>query len=151
MAAYSIFCITCIIFATPFSEWILKQSGKSFIFTLSVISTWGSGISYIAINQLRWERKPQKYALTGLFTSIVTIGLTIILVLLANWVQLALLPDKWLGTLLAASLQYILGKHRMRSGLVLQTETNVDFFYSPGSIQYCLLVMIYINGLLLIL
>ncbi len=146
MAAYSIFCITCIIFATPFSEWILKQSGKSFIFTLSVISTWGSGISYIAINQLRWERKPQKYALTGLFTSIVTIGLTIILVLFGKLGAVGVVAGQMAGNLIGSLIAIYFGKasYAFRFSFTkLKQMLTFSIPLVPSNIAS--LVMIYIN------
>jgi O-antigen/teichoic acid export membrane protein len=146
MASYTVFCVICLIFATPFSEWILKQSGKSLIFSLSVISTWGSGVSYIAINQLRWERKPQKYALTGLITSIVTISLTIILVLFVKLGAVGVVAGQMVGNIAGSLIAIYSGKasYAFRFSLIkLKQMLTFSIPLVPSNVAS--LVMIYIN------
>ena len=110
MAAYTIFGIVCLIFAAPISELILRQPDKALIFSFSVISTWGYGMSYLASNQLRWERKPQKYALTGLLTSFVTIGSTIIFVLFLKYGAYGVVAGQMLGNISGSLLAIYFGK-----------------------------------------
>lgn len=146
MAAYTVFGIVCLIFASPISEILLRQPDKSLIFSFSVISTWGYGMSYLASNQLRWERKPQKYAFTGLLTSFVTIGSTIIFVLFLNYGANGVVAGQMLGNMSGSLLAIYFGKafyafrfdfHKLKQMLAFSIPLV------PSSVG--IMVMLYIN------
>lgn len=99
LAAYSIFVIISLIFAQPLSELLFHAKSKSLIFSLSVISTWGYGLSYLAMTQLRMDFKPQKYALTGLIISIFSITSSIILVLFLKLGAIGVVAGQMVGNL----------------------------------------------------
>jgi O-antigen/teichoic acid export membrane protein len=146
MIAYTIFGVFSLLFANPLSQWILGQPGKALIFSLSIFSTWGYGVSYLTVNQLRFDRKPQKYALTGLISSIVTIILTIVFVLFLKLGATGVVAGQMAGNLVNCFLAIYFGKTSYIFIFDLQKLKQMLSFsipLVPSSVGS--LIMIYVN------
>lgn len=146
MLAYTVFGVFAILFAAPLSEWILGQPDKAWIFSLSVFSTWGYGVSYLAVNQLRFDRKPQKYAITGLVSSVFTIVLTIVFVLVLKMGAIGVVAGQMAGNLINCFLAIYFGRTSYIFIFDLKKLKQMLAFsipLVPSSISS--LVMIYVN------
>jgi O-antigen/teichoic acid export membrane protein len=150
LVIFTIFSTICLLNADNFSQLILHQTGKSFVFSLATISTWGYGMSYLTINQFRWEHKPQQYALTGLISSIVSIGLTIILVLYQRMGAEGVVAGQMVGNLAGFLLSLYLNRTSFAwrfdfSKLWQMLRFSIPLV--PSSV--CSMIMIYINRIAL--
>ncbi|HEY9634156.1 MAG TPA: oligosaccharide flippase family protein [Coleofasciculaceae cyanobacterium] len=75
----SLFLIVALSLSQKLSLWILGSSNLQTIFQAAVISMWGNGIFYLLQSQLRWQLKPKGYAVSSIVFSLVSTGLTTIL------------------------------------------------------------------------
>lgn len=147
---FTLFTAVCLIYAGPISQLILNKSGKALIFSLAAISTWGYGMSYLAINQLRWEHKPQQYALTGLITSIVSIGVTIILVLFMKTGAEGVVAGQMLGNIAGFLLALYIGRASFAWRFDLAKLWQMLRFSVPlVPSSVCSMIMIYFNRIAL--
>ncbi len=78
---YTLF--TLIVFASSAKlvQWILESQEHEPIFQIAVLSIWGRGIFYLAQNQIRWQLQPKLYAISSIFFTLVSTGMTVLLVL----------------------------------------------------------------------
>lgn len=146
LAAYSIFGIVCLIWAEPFSTILFGQPGRAFIFRLNVFSMLGFGLSYVTVNQLRYDHKPKEYALVGLITSVMTIAPTILLVLFLKQGANGVIAGQMIGNISGAALAVYLGR-KSYSFHVHWAKLRTMLLFSiplvPSNVGS--LVMVYIN------
>ncbi len=146
LAAYSIFGIVCLIWAEPFSTMLFGQPGRAFIFQLNVFSMLGFGLSYVTVNQLRYDHKPREYALVGLITSVMTIAPTILLVLFLKQGANGVIAGQMIGNISGAALAVYLGRKSYSfhvDWVKLRTMLLFSIPLVPSNVGS--LVMVYIN------
>lgn len=146
LAAYSVFGVICLIWAEPISTILFGQTGKAFIFRLNVFSMLGFGLSYVTVNQLRYDHKPKEYALVGLITSVMTIGPTILLVLLLDQGVNGVITGQMIGNLSGSALAVFLGRKSYSFQIdwaKLRTMLMFSIPLVPSNVGS--LVMVYIN------
>ena len=106
----------------------------------------GFGLSYVTVNQLRYDHKPKEYALVGLITSVMTIGPTILLVLLLDQGVNGVITGQMIGNLSGSALAVFLGRKSYSFQIdwaKLRTMLMFSIPLVPSNVGS--LVMVYIN------
>ncbi len=146
LAAYTVFGVICLIWAEPFSTILFGQPGRAFIFRLNVFSMLGFGLSYVTVNQLRYDHKPREYALVGLITSVMTIIPTIVLVLFLKQGANGVIAGQMIGNISGSCLAVYLGRRSYAFRInwdKLRTMLAFSIPLVPSNVGS--LVMVYIN------
>ncbi|MBZ0286099.1 MAG: oligosaccharide flippase family protein [Anaerolineae bacterium] len=80
MAAYAIFVAVGWIGADTFSQLILQETGRADVFRVALLMIWANGIFIQLQNQLRLQTKSAQYTLVSVVDTIISLGLTILLI-----------------------------------------------------------------------
>lgn len=88
ISAYSVFCTLLLMFYGTIANLITSddapQNGSDLFFILAIFYVWSSGVYLTLQNQFRWEFKALPYALTSIFSTIISVSSVIILAYFLN-------------------------------------------------------------------
>ncbi len=106
----------------------------------------GFSLSYVTVNQLRYDHKPKEYAFVGLITSVMTIVPTIVLVLFLKQGVYGVIVGQMIGNLSGSFLAVYLGRKAYSLKIdweKLRTMLVFSIPLVPSNVGS--LVMVYIN------
>lgn len=121
LAIYSIFAFFAISLGKDLSSLVLQKEGITVVFQLGIIYIWINGIMLIVQNQLRWELKSKKYAISSLIFSISTAIVAVVLAYILKLGLVGLLVGMIVGV--AFSLIYCL--YALKGSIKLQFNSGV--------------------------
>jgi O-antigen/teichoic acid export membrane protein len=81
LAVFLIFAIVPLLSASEVSGWMLASDNRSSIIRVAAVGLVSQGLLYLTMEQLRWQMKPERHALTGVTSTLVLIGVTAALIL----------------------------------------------------------------------
>lgn len=110
LAAYTVFLIITTAFADPISLWLLESPEKQNVFRVALGAIWVNGLFYLIQNQLRWELRAVKFALTSLTFTLISLVSTIFLVLVARWGVVSVFWGQFIGGGVGTTLGFILAR-----------------------------------------
>ncbi len=111
---YTLFAAIAYLSSAPLSQWLLEAQAREGIFRIAVLSLWGNGIFYLALNQLRWQLQPKLYGITSLVFTLVAMGVTVTLVLGFGLGVSGVLYGQLVGNSVGAALSLYFARHSYR-------------------------------------
>jgi len=77
---HTIFLISAITFLDKITKLILGSQNLSPVMLIALFSIWCNGIFYIIQSQLRWQLQPRDYAVSSILFSVLSLGVTVLLI-----------------------------------------------------------------------
>jgi O-antigen/teichoic acid export membrane protein len=99
MIAYAIFVSVGWIGADTFSQLILRETGRADVFRIALLMIWANGIFNQLQNQLRLQIKSAKYTLVSVVDTIISLGLTILFIVVLKTGIIGIFWGQLLGLL----------------------------------------------------
>lgn len=84
LAAYSLFAVVVAPFGGVISQWLFGIADYALTLRVATLVIWSSGLFYLVQNILRYERRTVQYAVASIVFSVLSVGVTVILLLIVR-------------------------------------------------------------------
>lgn len=111
MVMYGVFVVIGWLGADRFSNSLLGEEGQQEVFRVALLMIWFSGIFNLLQNQLRWQSKSTRYTIVSILDTVVSLGLTIIFILVLNSGIIGVFWGQTIGLLFGCVLAYWFSRH----------------------------------------
>lgn len=114
VAAYGVFTVIGWLGAETFSAWLIGLEGEAHAFRVALLMIWAAGIFNLMQNQLRWQAKSVKYTIASIVDTVISLGLTIVLIV---WMGVGIEGVFWgqlIGLLAGIAVAYVFSRGEFR-------------------------------------
>lgn len=114
VGVYTLFAAIALASAPALAQWILESGERTAVFRAAVLSMWANGIFLLVLNQLRWRLQPKLYAITNVAFTLVSIGLTVVMVLVVKIGVIGVFLGQFVGGIGGAALALYFARQSYR-------------------------------------